>query len=106
MTRINTSRQTIAARQRVANYHPTNTIAPHVLASTIVVEGLVGEVIIRRAGRTFTTGNGLVVRKGERCILVASKFAGRYYVLHDHKFSTNDLAVQAKLRAAILKHAA
>ncbi len=105
MKRINTSRQAIAATQRLSNYHPTNTIAPHVLNSTVAAQGLTSQVSIRRAGRSFNV-NGLQVRKGDRVILVASKFAGRYYVCTGGQWSTTDAATIAKCRQVILRVAA
>jgi hypothetical protein len=95
----------ISARQRTNSYRPNNQVAQHVLDSTIAVPGLTGAVIIGRAGRSFVV-NGLAVAKGAQTILVASKFSGRYYVCHNHQWSTTDAAVIAKCRAAVLKFAA
>jgi|SRR6266487_2607619 len=105
MRRINTSRQAIAAKQRVSNYRPTNTIAQHVLDATVTGQGLTAQVVIRRAGRAFTCGD-LNIRRGDRVILVASKFAGRYYICTGGQWSTKDLATIAKCRLVILKVAA
>ena len=59
--RINTSRQTIAAKQRVANYHPSGAIAQHVLETTVQIES--AEPVLELNGSFW----------------VASKFAHRYY---------------------------
>ena len=105
MKRINTSRQTIAAAQRNCNYRPDGKIAQHVLESTVSVQGLTGQVIIRHAGRSFNV-NGLQVRRGDKIILVASKFTGRYYVCTGGQWSTQDEAIIAKCRQMILQVAA
>src|SRR5712691_3061574 len=105
MNRINTSRQTIAAKQRTCNYRPSGAIAQHVLDSTVNASGLTAKVSIRRAGRSFNI-NGLQVHKGDRVILIASKFQGRYYVCTGGQWSTKDSAVIQKCRQAILTHAA
>jgi hypothetical protein len=105
MKRINTSRQVIAAKQRVNNYRPSGAIAQHVLESTVTGQGLTAQIVIRRAGRSFNI-NGLQVRKGDKIILVASKFQGRYYVCSGGQWSTQDAATIAKCRQAILAHAA
>jgi len=89
----------------VSNYRPSGAIAQHVLDSTVSAQGLTAQVSIRRAGRSFNI-NGLQVRKGDRVILVASKFAGRYYVCTGGQWSTKDLATIAKCRRAILRYAA
>jgi hypothetical protein len=105
MKRINTSRQAIAAKQRLSNYRPTNVIAAHVIDSTIEIKGLTGQVLHLRAGRTYRVG-GLEVKKGSMTVLVASKFTGRYYVCHNHQWSTKDQAVIRKCRAMVLTFAA
>ncbi len=105
MKRINTSRQTIAAKQRNCNYRPSGAIAQHVLDSTVSGQGLSAQVSIRRAGRSFNV-NGLQVRKGDKIILVASKFEGRYYVVTGGQWSTKDAATIAKCRQTILQVAA
>src|SRR6266566_3424959 len=105
MKRINTSRQTIAAKQRLSNYKPSGNIAQHVLDATVTGQGLTAQIVIRRAGRSFTCG-GLQVRRGDKIILVASKFVGRYYVCTGGHWSTKDAATIAKCRQAILAHAA
>src|ERR1700694_4323644 len=103
MKRINTSRQVIAAKQRNCNYRPSGAIAQHALDSTVSAQSLTAQVSIRRAGRSFNV-NGLQVRKGDRVILVASKFAGRFYVCTGGQWSTQDAAVIAKCRKAILQY--
>lgn len=99
--RSNTSRQTIAAKQRNCNYRPNNNIAQHVLASTITGQGFTGQIGTCKAGRSFNV-NGLQVRKGDRVTLVeSSKFAGRYYVCSGGQWSTSDQAVIAKCQQAV-----
>ncbi len=99
------TKQAAVARRLIA----ASTIHPSILASTIFVPGLsgeAGEVKHLRAGRSFKV-NGLEVAKGEMCVLVQSQAApGRWFVCSHHEWSTKDLAVIAKCRAAILKHAA
>jgi hypothetical protein len=105
MRRVNTSRQTIAAKQRLSNYKPSGNIAQHVLDATVTGQGLTAQIVIRRAGRSFTCGD-LQIRRGDKIILVASKFRGHYYVCSHGQWSTKDAAVIAICRQAILAHAA
>ena len=105
MKRINTSRQTIAAKQRLSNYRPSGAIAQHVLDTTVTGKALTAQIVIRRAGRSFPCGD-LQVRRGDKIILVASKFQGRYYVCTGGQWSTQDMAIIAKCRQAILAIAA
>jgi len=61
MNRLNTSRQTISAKQRNCNYRPSGTIAQHVLDTTVEIDSR--ESVLEINGSYW----------------VASKFQGRYY---------------------------
>jgi hypothetical protein len=80
MNRINTSRQTIAASQRNCNYHSNGALAPHVILCTLLIAGIEQEVSYRIATESFQVGD-IRVNRRDGYWLVASKFAGRYYVV-------------------------
>jgi len=104
-TRKDSARGAAVARRLIA----ATTIHPSILNATIFVAGLsgeAGEVKHLRAGRSFVV-NGLKVAKGDMTVLVQSQSApGRWFVCHDHEWSTKDARTIAKLRAAILTYAA
>jgi hypothetical protein len=66
MNRINTSHQSIAAKQRNCNYHPSGTVAQHILNTTVYDESLTEEVVLQDDG-TF--------------LVQSAKFAHRYYLV-------------------------
>lgn len=96
MYRMNTSRQTIAAKQRNANYRPSYSIAPHVLAQTIYDERFAGrEVVFTVANEVIEVGSTLIL-PGEHFYLLASKFVNRFYVMTRDGKSSGGPELQAK----------
>lgn len=93
MNRINSSHQTLAAKQRNCNYHPSGAIAQHVLDATVERQST----------------EAIIVEDGQ--FLVASaKFAHRYYTVTEQggtwACSAKDSTVAAKCINAVMMHQA
>jgi len=97
MHRINTSRQTLSAKQRTCNYRPNGAIAQHILTSTVAYES--DKAVV--AGRIHEDGilAGVQIKANELFFLAASKFPGRYYVINEYGecSATDDRVVAAKV---------
>jgi hypothetical protein len=96
MNRINTSRQTIASRQRNANYRPSYSIAPHVLTQTLCDSRFEGREVIFSVAHDVIEVGSLLITPGEHFYLIASKFVNRFYVMTRDGKSSGGAELQAK----------
>jgi hypothetical protein len=103
--RKDSARGASVARRLIA----ASTIDPRILDTTIFVPGLAGEtdeVKYLRAGHSYVV-NGLQINRGDMTVLVQSSAAsGRWFVCHNHQWSTKDERIVAKLRKLVLAFAA
>lgn len=90
MKRVNTSRQTLAAKQRLNSYHPSYAIAQSTLDATLYDENVNQPVMRCKATEDMRKGR-VFVAKGSHFFLIASeKFEHRYFVMTEDFQSSAD----------------